>query len=178
MRFRSSNSRNSRAGTDSRLRAEIPHRLQLRVKDVPAIRRPLNGREGGLARQMALGEPHLELMRVGLGRDVAPDHEAVVTQITLHDELALFELRSIHDVTRRSLGGSPYGGHGLEILRLDGTQKRLHGTARTCGAGKLTGTGSGCAATTGGQRERDENNKTELHSCHSLVNRYGEPVRT
>lgn len=175
MRFRSSN---WHAGIDSGLRAEVSHRLQLGVEDVPAIRRPLNCREGGLARQTTLGEPHLKLVRVGPGRDVVRDHEAVMTQVTLHDELALFELRAIHDVTCRPLRRSPHGGHGLEVLRLDGAQKGLHGTARIRGAGKLPGTGGGCAATTGGQRERDENNDAVLHSCHSLVNRYGEPVRT
>src|SRR6185437_692383 len=106
------------------------------------------------------------------------DHEAVMAQIALHDELALLELRAIHDVTRRSLGRPPHGGHALEVLRLDGAQKRLHGPARARGAGELPGTGAGGAATTGGQRERDENDNAVLHSCHSLVNRYGEPVRT
>ena len=123
--------------------AERGNSGEIRVLDIPAIRRPLHRGESRRLGDRSLREVNLHYpLAVVAGLFIA-DRVLVGVVTPLHDDEALLQLGALELITRRPFGRAPRYGQLLEVLRFRCLYVPFYGGSRSRSAWKVPGGGGG-----------------------------------
>src|SRR5687768_1631752 len=119
--------------------AEVAHRSDVHVVDVPSLAGTLNHVESRLPGDVAFLQLHAELAMTADPGRLSENPIRVMREEAGEDHLSLLQLRSVHGFARRSGLRSEHGRHRLDVGGLRAFEELLDGETWRGGAGNLAG---------------------------------------